>query len=225
MNKNHSQKFSDEQLDRLIQTVLHSTIITDEEINEIADAPQFRRQILNHISEEKSRRETRWFFGWQAATAGAFLFLVVAGAAVWFSTSPQTETAAVSNEKINSVLEDKFVSPETITETPPTISIAPLTENSPAMRQKDLLARAEKDSSKTAPKSKFIRAATAPQKIIKANTASSPKTEIATEFIALSYLPASESGQIVRIKVPRSMLVSLGVSTNVQRSKIRFLNE
>ncbi len=115
MNKNHSQKPSDQQIDRLIQTVLQSTIITDEEIDEIAESRQLRQNVLDSISEEKSRQEKRWFFGWhwQAATAGAFLFLFVAGAAIWFSNSPQTETAAtMPDEKINSISEDKLVSSE-----------------------------------------------------------------------------------------------------------------
>lgn len=216
MNKNHSQKPTDEQLDRLIQTVLHSTILTDEEINEIAAAPQLRRQVLNRVADEKARRNKRWFFGWhwQTATAGAFLFLFVIGATIWFSKSPQTESAAVPEEKIISVSQDKFVSPELKSETAQSISASLPTENSPMTAQKHSLVK--RDSSKTALKSKSLRAA-APRKTVK--TVGSPKTETATEFIALSYLPASESGQIVRVKVPRSMLVSLGVSTNVERSK------
>lgn len=214
MSKNHSPKFSDEQLDRLLKTVLHSTILTDEEVNGIADAPNLRRQILNRIADEKSRRESRRLFGWhwQAVTAGAFLFLFVAGAAIWFAGSPQTETA-VSGEKINSVLPDKFASPAFKQETAQVISNDLPTENSRATAQKDSLVK--KDSSKIALKSKSMRAA--PRKSVK--TSRSAKAEMATEFIALSYLPVSESGQIVRVKVPRSMLVSLGVSTNVERSK------
>lgn len=46
-----------------------------------------------------------------------------------------------------------------------------------------------------------------------------PKTEAATEFIALSYLPASESGQIISVKVPRSVMVALGVTTDTERSR------
>ncbi len=48
-----------------------------------------------------------------------------------------------------------------------------------------------------------------------------PKTtnkETKSDFIALSYAANSESGQIVRVKVPRSMMVSLGVTTNVEKN-------
>ena len=77
----------------------------------------------------------------------------------------------------------------------------------------------EKDSVKTASKLPSRRTESAARKTVKSTIARSSKTEMATEFIALSYLPASESGQVVRVKVPRSMLVSLGVSINVERGK------
>ena len=48
----------------------------------------------------------------------------------------------------------------------------------------------------------------------KANT----KEEIKTEFIALSYARDPESGQIVRVKVPSSMMVSLGLVASVQKA-------
>ena len=46
-----------------------------------------------------------------------------------------------------------------------------------------------------------------------------PKTveETKTDFIALSYAANTDSGQIVRVKVPSSMMVSLGVATNVEK--------
>jgi hypothetical protein len=241
MSKNDSQKFSDEQLDRLIKTVVQSTILTDEEIDKIAAAPQLRRQILNRISEEKSRRENRSFFAlrWQTAAAGAMLFLVVTSVTIWFVDSSQTEIAAVPNEKSIFVSENKYDSYETKTDVTQPDLITPGTTIS-TTRQKNLPVKTEKNLSKL---NSLERAAKAPQKSTKVKTAPfSPKAETATEFIALSYLPASESGQVVRVKVPRSMLVSLGVSTNVERSKefvnaevivgddgaaraIRFLNE
>ena len=49
----------------------------------------------------------------------------------------------------------------------------------------------------------------------------SPKAateETKTDFIALSYAANTDSGQIVRVKVPRSMMVSLGVTTNTEKS-------
>ena len=42
------------------------------------------------------------------------------------------------------------------------------------------------------------------------------KEKIKTDFIALSYSSAAESGQILNVKVPRSMMVALGVTSNVE---------
>jgi hypothetical protein len=41
--------------------------------------------------------------------------------------------------------------------------------------------------------------------------------EIKSEFIALSYARSPESGQIVRVRVPSSMMVSLGLVTTVEK--------
>lgn len=43
------------------------------------------------------------------------------------------------------------------------------------------------------------------------------KTEIKTEFIALSYARNPDSGQIVRVKVPSSMMVTLGLVASVEK--------
>ncbi len=42
-------------------------------------------------------------------------------------------------------------------------------------------------------------------------------TEIKTDFIALSYARNPDSGQIVRVKVPSSMMVTLGLVATVER--------
>ena len=75
------------------------------------------------------------------------------------------------------------------------------------------------------PKSKFVvKNQTAGLSTKEANKSSRkeslPKTateETKTDFIALSYAANTDSGQIVRVKVPSSMMVSLGVATNVEK--------
>jgi hypothetical protein len=42
-------------------------------------------------------------------------------------------------------------------------------------------------------------------------------TEVKSEFIALSYARNPESGQVVRVKVPSSMMVSLGLVASVEK--------
>src|SRR5258706_16009175 len=45
----------------------------------------------------------------------------------------------------------------------------------------------------------------------------SKAAEIKTDFIALSYARGAESGQIVRVKVPSSMMVTLGLVATVEK--------
>ena len=47
--------------------------------------------------------------------------------------------------------------------------------------------------------------------------ASTADTDIKSEFIALSYARDPESGQIVRVKVPRSMMVTVGLLASVDK--------
>lgn len=217
MNENHSQKNSDEHLDKLIQTILQSTLLTDEEIGEIADAPRLQRQVQSRIAEEKARREQRWFFGWQrqTATVGALAILIVSGAALWIFNSPKTEIANIAGEKIIIPAEEmkslETKSDETKLETETKII-------SPIVQTKNFSIKPENPLSKNSPKIKSVRVQTASQKIGKQKNLPARKNEAATEFIALSYLPATESGQIVRVKVPRSMMVSLGVTTNAENT-------
>lgn len=242
MNKNYSPKFSDEQLDRLARAVLQSTILTDEEIGEIAESPHLRWQMQSRIVEEKLLRKSRRFFiwRWQSALAGAFLVLFGATAAMWVFNSTSTEIAAVSDKENSYALQ--IDSPEIKPESPQSFLNSPEMTDAMTTRQRTGFVKGGNGSLKFASKPQSSRTESARRKIIKLKTDRSPKAEFATDFIALSYLPASESGQVVRVKVPRSMLVSLGVSTNVERGKelvnaevivgddgaaraIRFLNE
>jgi hypothetical protein len=217
MDKNLSQKSTDRQFEQFVRTILQSTIITDEESDEIAESPQLRRRVLNQIADEKARREKRWFFAWrwQAATAGAFMFLLIAGAAIWFSNTPKTEIAAVPSEKTTFVLKEEPRPVETKQETAYLISSGTENKLSPKPREKKTTTKIEKNTLNSKP----LRAVNKSGNAAGVKTGQAAKTEFSTEFIALSYLPASESGQVIRVKVPRSMMVSLGVSTNVERSK------
>ncbi|MCY7375039.1 MAG: hypothetical protein LH472_03610 [Pyrinomonadaceae bacterium] len=212
MNKNHSPKLSEEKLDRFARTVLQNTILTDEEVEEIADTPRLWRQLQSRITDEKSRREKRWFFvwSWHWATAGAFAVLLTASAAVWFFNSAQMEITVVREEKIMGVPQAETKPPEIKTATPIQLTTA--------VQWKESTVKIEKKLSSATLKSKSFRSPIIARKLPAKNIKHSQKAESATEFIALSYLPATESGQIVRVKVPRSMLVSLGVTTSVEKN-------
>ncbi|MCY7347915.1 MAG: hypothetical protein LH614_17085 [Pyrinomonadaceae bacterium] len=212
MNKNHSQKLSEEKLDRFAQAVLQSTVLTDEEVEQIAGAPRLWRQLQSRIADEKARRAKRRFFvwNWQWATAGAFAVLLTASAAVWFFNVSKAEIAVVREEKSFAVPNDEI--------NPPEIKKAAPIQSTPTVQRKVSTVKAAKKSSSPIIKSKSFRSPLTARNLPSKKIENSRKSEIATDFIALSFLPATESGQIVRVKVPRSMLVSLGVTTRVEKN-------
>ena len=244
MEENHSQKMTENKLDQLARTIVQSAVLSGEEIEEIANAPELWRATRNRLDVEKERRERHWFFGWrwQWASVAAFAFLIAACAALWKIRQTTAEITDVTNEKINVVstiaLNEKPIEFETNSETstssdlptiPPKTSF-PETKNHKAenAEPKAKMPRVQfafqpQRAALTASKSKSVRAIAGNQSEkenvnSQIKSAAKTATEAATEFIALSYLPASESGQIVRVKVPRSMMVSLGVTTKTEKN-------
>ena len=74
----------------------------------------------------------------------------------------------------------------------------------------------------TSPKSrskalKAVRIEKAVQLKAKPQLTASKRTEIKTDFIALTYARDPDSGQIVRVRVPSSMMVTLGVVATVKK--------
>ena len=69
--------------------------------------------------------------------------------------------------------------------------------------------------SRTKPSPAVVRDRKRPASLLTAS--SEKKTEVKTDFIALTYARDPESGQIVRVKVPSSMMVSLGVVSSVNK--------
>lgn len=213
MNENNLQKLSDEQLDRLTENIFRSVVLTDEETEEIADSPRLWWQLQSRLAAQKTQREKRRFFAWNWLTAisfGALSIVFAIGAGLWIYNPGQTDIAVVPEQEtvIAERSEIKTTNQEDETITLP-ISARPMAQ--PKISPPKL----GKKSPKPLPKSNLKRIQPTPEKSLKA---SQLKTEVATNFIPLSYLPATESGQIVRVKVPRSMMVSLGVTTDTARN-------
>ena len=212
MNKKHSQNLSEEKLDRFAKEIARSSILTDEEVDEIADSPRIWWQVQSRIHEEKVRHEKQRFFAWrwQFAASGAFAILVLAISAFWILNPAKQEIAAVQGEKVASIINQKS---DLASETQPE---APDQKTMIIERGKSTV-KVERKSARAAFTLKPASSLAAERKPLPTKKPAAQKVEIATDFIALSYLPATESGQIVRVKVPRSMLVSLGVTTNVEK--------
>lgn len=218
MNKNNSPRFSDEQVDRLAKTILRSVILTDEETDEIIDAPHVWRKLQNNIAREKSRRgqKRRIFFGWNwqtaAAAFGTAAIIFAVGARVLFFGEPQTEIAAAPIQEITAPLSMLSASPgvgDAGAKTLNSVSPVKIERSAPHIKSVD------SDAAKRALKSAAIHPEFIARQSRKNNRTDA---KAATDFIALSYLPASESGQIVSVNVPRSLMVALGVTTDTARN-------
>lgn len=213
------KKLSDEQIDRIAKDLLGNFALSSEALDEIAAAPQLWRNVRNRIEAENARRESSRF-RWFRAPVLAFgaLIVLVCGVSAFMFFSPanrSNQTAAVEIPVENqspSIAESPENSPEILPEvdfeTPENPSRqspakAPLKT---AARQNGFVAKSEARGNSAKPPSRSSK---------KEIPAEAAVEETKTDFIALSYAANTESGQIVRVKVPSSMMVTLGVKTEV----------
>jgi hypothetical protein len=216
------RKLSDEQLDRIAKNLLKDFTLDEETLGEIAGSPRLWWNVRRRIETEKARREQSWLAVFRPSifAFGALAIVVCFGFAVWFSNSAgNSNYAAGQPDPVQPRIEEiagtpaaasPLVSPETDLKNPE-ISKNPAPENAPVKISE--------------PKTKFVarhqvrenpakRTGQAPGKKIPAQIA---VEETKTDFIALSYAADTGRGQIVRVKVPSSMMVSLGVAANVEK--------
>ncbi len=214
------RKLSDEQIDRIAKNLLQDFALNDEALGEIAETPQLWWNVRNKIEAEKTRREKARFIWFRAPrfAFGALAVLICGALAVLILNFANNSDSTAALEKsvenqspqiAQTSASAPVVSPEVDLETP---------ENSKKQPT-------EKVSLKNAaPQARLVAKNRKPENSAK-QTSRPSKNEISTEaavaetktdFIALSYAANSESGQIVRVKVPSSMMVSLGVKTEVE---------
>lgn len=223
MNKN----FSDKQLDQILQKIVKDSALDEETINEIADSPQIWWKVQSGIKRQKSR-EKAWiptWMDWRIAVFASVVFVFLSGLFL-FSKSGENDLKAQQNPP------EKFVA-----ETPDFAQTLNKTESNfdkNASKDKNSETFSENFNSKNNLKkqnsvsTKRVLKTSVLSKSRETNAVSknSPKTEvktkkteeIKTDFIALAYTFEPESGQILKVKVPRSMMVSLGVANNVENS-------
>ena len=217
MNKN----FSDEQLDKILHRIVKDSLPDEAAISEIADSPKLRWSLQSRIEREKPKHKKGWIptFDWRIAAFASLAFVVCAGIISFINFEKNDFIAAVesvdSSITETSKADEKIIVSEPETEAVPEISV-------------------NKNLSKTSPK-KFAAANIKPKSNvqpkhrIKETEKNKPSEnlakvkEIKTDFIALSYSPTPESGQILKVRVPRSMMVSLGVAANMENSS-RLVN-
>lgn len=215
------RNLSDEQLDRIAKNLLKDFSPNDETLDEIAGSPRLWWKVRNRIETEKARREKGRFVGfrWQIPIFGALAILICFGLAVLVLNfrNDSNSTIAQENPVRNPVEEIAQKNGNSPTALPKIDSGKPETPKNTV---------SEKVPVKTVePKTRFVAKNRNIENSSKRASKSSKKEvlpkneteETKTDFIALSYGANTDSGQIVRVKVPSSMMVSLGVKTNIEK--------
>ncbi len=209
------RKLSDEQIDRIAKNLLRDFAPDDETLDEIAGSPRLWWNVRSSIEAEKGRRRQSFFarFRQPVPVFGALAVLVCLGLTALFvsfkddSHSTVAEQKSVQSQKI---IDAPEVAPSGLPSEKPEIPNDPPSgkvsvENTEPPVKLAAAKRGRENPAKQAPK---------PSKQV---TSTDKREETKTDFIALSYAAETDSGQIVRVKVPSSMMVSLGVKTTVEK--------
>ncbi len=228
-----SEHLTHKQLDQIAKNLLRDFSLDAETINEIAESPKLWWSLRNKIATEKSQRQKQWFFGihWRSlAFSAATLALCIGVLGLVFFVNQDKPTVEPENNAVKNIDESPIEKPVvTIAKVPDEVDSAPVPKvyavSSPkktSVKPIPAAALIKPNVNKIEPierkRNIQMTLAQASKPFKKDVLPETAKEETKTDFIALSYASNSESGQIVRVKVPRSMMVSLGVSNNVSKN-------
>ncbi|MBK7393413.1 MAG: hypothetical protein IPI64_08950 [Chloracidobacterium sp.] len=202
-----NKQFSDEQLDQMMRTMMSDASLDDAAVNEIADSPTMWWAVQRQIAEQKATAVSPW--PPVSILRRLLMICVPAIVAVALIISlfvfrsgdlPKASDVAAVPTNVETPLPQTKVQN---TDVPQTVE-ADLKES---LRKRSQTVAASLKASPKQLKKQFVPT----QAVTK------EKTEIKTEFIALSYARNPDSGQIVRVKVPSSMMVTLGLVASVEK--------
>jgi len=201
------KQFSDEQLDQMMRTMMSDASLDDAAVNEIADSPTMWWAVQRQIAEQKATAVSPWppvnilrrllMIGVPATVAAALLislFVLRSG------ELPKESDVAVVPTNAESSL------PQVSN---PSNDVVPVVDSDTKQFEQK-----RPQTIATNLKSSPIQVK---RQIVPIQAVAKEKTEIKTEFIALSYARNPDSGQIVRVKVPSSMMVTLGLVASVEK--------
>jgi hypothetical protein len=206
MNKH----ISDEDVDRTLRQLFNEAAVDDSLIDDIVASPAVWRRVRENISEANAPRSpwppvVNWL-RWFAVAVPVAAALALAAGVIWHRTSDTMPPMAAV---------------ETPTVEPPASVPAPRTEPPIETRtdRNTVAAVTRVAESRKAYKSQIPAPVNKPSKALTAKVPSPPAAAapLKSDFIALSLARDAESGQIVRVKVPSSMMVSLGLVESVNK--------
>lgn len=204
------KEFTDEQLDKMMQTLICDASGDENEIKDIAASPTVWWAIQREINAQKETAKSpwppaniirRWLLIGVPTLAAAGLIVSF----VFFRSNPAVQEAQVP------AAAPAATAPSTSDTNAASISVQEKPESAPLKAVADHNP-VERNIRPTRAVGREQKRAASP---LVASTEKKP--EIKTEFISLTYARNADSGQIVRLKVPSSMMVSLGLVASVEK--------
>lgn len=205
-------RITDEKLDRIMRTLISDAAPDQEMIEEIADSPSIWWAVQRNINVEKESAKAPWPPIAKLLRFAAVGIPVAAGLLFVFSYffGPH-ESGKTINTGPAVLLSENGASVE-----PQNVLNNSSEEKYPIAQDVKRQAHAVNRAS-----SKSFRGSKTTTAQVKESTIREPKAgsadEVKSEFIALSFARNPDSGQIVRVKVPRSMMVTLGLVASVDK--------
>ena len=193
----------DEKFDQLMRQLLNDAALDEPQVSDIADSPTIWWGVQRRITEQRKARSpwppvgkwTRWLMIGVPTVAAAVLVIAFMLNRAPIVSEDVADVAGIRPQTpIAATREDKT--------SPPANEVASVPVTSPKIQSKAL---------------KVVRIEKAAQLKAKTELTASKRTEIKTDFIALTYARDPDSGQIVRVRVPSSMMVTLGVVATVKK--------
>lgn len=196
------KELSDEQFDRLMKTVLSDASLADPEIDKIADSPTIWWAVKRDIENRNAAAVSPWPPANRLRRALVFGVPTLAAAVVILSVFVWRMDDAAPNDVV--VLEP--TEPAAVQSVEPSV----VDRSGPMVSAPRPIALTSERVTKRGP------AKPVGQTVRRMRSTPEPQ-EIKTEFIALSYARNPDSGQIVRVKVPSSMMVTFGLVQTVEK--------
>lgn len=203
------KQLSDEQIDQLMRTLLSEAALEEKAVNEIADSPKLWWGVQRQITTQKAETKSPWppaiwrrvlLFAAPAAVAAALIIS-------FFVLRPDEHdnNAAKTPQQKDSTPSSDIDGSNPITKEKPAMIVTKVNSN-------------KHEVTPAKPVGAIVRNSVG--RSVKGPTFAKAKKslEFKSEFIALSYARNAESGQIVRVRVPSSMMVSLGLVSSVNKS-------
>ena len=207
------EKITDERLDEMMRSLMANSAIDDEGLRIIADSPNVWRTVQREITAQKKTQKSPWP---PANVLRRWLMIGV----------PVTAAAALIISLIVFRPVTSGDAPKVLAEIPAAANV-PLEPSTPDLTLATKPSSAKVEQRTTLDRIRATRSVAAGKLIQMTQKSAKPeagtlattniKREIKTDFIALTYARNPDSGEIVRVKVPSSMMVTLGVVANVEK--------